>query len=266
MHSALSSQIAISEGVWLSLTHYPRGTKQSAHSHDFDQISFLVAGALQETLDGRTYELHCSSVGHKPAGALHEDHWGPEGTLVFSINIAPDAGIAASGLAHCAWTRLPPRFPLAAIIACCFSGGSEMMRSEAIEDALALLSWREPALSRTPQWLEQAHRMLGAEPDLPVSAAAQAARVDRTYFTRAFQHYYGIAPSIHRRRAIASRAVAAIARSEKRFGEVAHAAGFSDQSHMNRVVREQVGLVPGDLRRLLSNDLTSIQDAAPPRR
>lgn len=215
---------------------------------------------MSERLEGRDHELLGPAIGYKPAGARHADRWGAEGVLVFSIGL-DDAALGAAGFRRAAgWSRLAPGFPVAAILRACF-GGTESVRADAIEDALALSSSEgETAAPAPPPWLRSAWQLLTEEPETNVEAAASLAGVDRAHLSRAFQRCYGIPPSVHRRRVLAARAVAAIARTDAPLGRVAHEAGFSDHAHMNRTLRADIGLKPTELRRLLKAEITSVQD------
>jgi AraC-like DNA-binding protein len=242
------------------LTHYPGAGAQTAHAHDFTQLSFLIGGRMSERLEGRDHDLLAPAIGYKPAGALHADRWGAEGVLIFSISLDDASRSDVRFRREAGWSRLAPHLPMAAIVRACF-GGPETIRRDAIEDALALSSFERDTPGATPPpWLQSARQSLTDEPEMNVETAASLAGVDRAHLSRAFQRCYGIPPSVHRRRMLTARAVAAIARSEAPLGRLAHEAGFSDHAHMCRALRSDIGLMATELRDLLKGEITSVQD------
>jgi len=72
-----------------------------------------------------------------------------------------------------------------------------------------------------------------------------------------------MAPSIFRRRAMASRALAAALTRDGRLADAAAEAGFADQSHMARTVRETCAMSVGEIRQLLLRQVSSVQAAGP---
>jgi AraC-like DNA-binding protein len=259
--TARSTRAQAGGGVWFSLTHYSGSGHQPAHSHDFHQISFLVSGSLRERLQREEYELHCAAIGFKPAGAPHEDRWGQSGALLFSINLPADWPFSRRPRPQ--WRRLQPGFPLAATIASSFAAPGPADPSEAVEATLRLLAGEPPHIPPPPRWIESVRTTLALQPELTIGEAAARVEVDRAHLARTFRRVYGVAPSVHRRRALACRAVDAIARSRGGLSEIAYELGFADQAHMSRVLRIEAGLSPQRLRRLLTRKITSIQDAAP---
>jgi predicted nucleic acid-binding protein len=63
-----------------------------------------------------------------------------------------------------------------------------------------------------PQWLMRAREQLAANAaGTRIDALAGAAGVHRAHFARAFQHWFGIPPSLFRRRTMLNLAIAAVA-------------------------------------------------------
>lgn len=242
----------------VSLTHYSGPGEQPVHSHDFTQCSFLLAGRMVETLEGREFCVEGQATGYKPAGSLHSDRWGPEGALVFSITfgkLATPVGKAREP----GWRGLGRNLPLGEIVAACFQP-DEGRRREAVHETLAI-AWEAPgAAAKAPRWLRKAREALAEQAELSVAEVANRVGVDRSHLTRAFQRCYGMPPSVFRRGILTARAVAAVAQTDDRLARVAHHAGFSDHAHMTRTLRSDTGLMPGRLRSLLKDEITSIQD------
>jgi AraC-like DNA-binding protein len=258
---ARSARAQSAGGAWFSLTHYAGSGHQPAHAHDFHQISFLVGGSLKECLYGEHYELHCTAIGFKPAGEQHEDQWGQLGALLFSINLPAGWPLPTRIKPH--WRRLDPGFPLAATIASSFTEPAPADPDQTVDEALRLLSGERARLAAPLKWIESVRERLALDPGVSVSELAAWADVDRAHLARTFRENIGTAPSVHRRRALACRAVDALTRGGGKLSAIANDLGFADQGHMNRVLRREAGLSPLRLRRLLTQEVTSIQDTAP---
>jgi AraC family transcriptional regulator len=205
---------------------------------------------MSERLDGRDYDLTGASAGYKPAGSLHEDRWGKEGALVFTIHLPDDvAELAGSGRPP-GWHSLSRPSRVAAVVRACFGGEDEVSR-EVLDDAVAVLTDCRATARKAPPWIARGKEALTEDPSLTIKQVAQSAGVDRSHFAREFERCYQVLPSLYRRRALAARTVAAIAHGNVPLGRIAHDAGFSDQAHMSRTLRSDTGLTPRQLRHLL---------------
>src|SRR3954467_12196049 len=106
LRSVRTRRLPATSDLSATLTYYPPGIVQASHAHDFTQISFLLAGASQEVIERREFDLEAGAVGCKPAGSAHADRFGPQGALIFAVAMREvpdrlDPDIAA-------WHRLPP--------------------------------------------------------------------------------------------------------------------------------------------------------------
>ncbi len=104
------------------------------------------------------------------------------------------------------------------------------------------LSWRQ---------LEQVYDFIDCNLDqaLTVTDLAAVAGVSPTHFTRLFRQQTGEPPHRYVRTRRLQRAEELIAGTRLPLARIALAVGFSDQSHLNRVMLAQRGVTPGQLRR-----------------
>lgn len=125
------------------LTHYPAQRLQRPHQYGVTEVSFLLAGAMTERLEGHDYEMHGTAVGTKPAGSLREDMWGEQGAL----NLLPEvlAGRSPADSEELApnWSPLQERSTVAKLVTCCLLSLDTECRSEAADDLLAMLDKRD---------------------------------------------------------------------------------------------------------------------------
>jgi AraC-like DNA-binding protein len=84
---------------------------------------------------------------------------------------------------------------------------------------------------------------------LTVVELATVAGVSPTHFRRLFRLATGESPNRYVRGRRLDRAKRLIVGTQLPFREIASSVGFSDQSHLNRVMRAEGGLTPGQLRR-----------------
>ena len=84
---------------------------------------------------------------------------------------------------------------------------------------------------------------------LTVTELAGVAGVSSTHFSRLFRQAMGESPYRYVRRRRVDRAERLIVGTQLPFRDIARLVGFSDQSHLNRMMRAERGLTPGQLRR-----------------
>lgn len=244
---AVGLRVKGASGRVLSLTHYPAGESQARHVHDHTQVSFLLAGQLQETIGGRLHEVLTSRVCVKRLGVDHSDTWGPAGAVIASIRLATDDVEGAAPRECWAHVEAPSVTPLLRLA---FSGEDV---DQVIDDCLSLVpGTAENVPIAAPPWLLRAREAAISEDPGSVAGIAREAGVDRVHLARMFRRAYGAPVSIVRQRARTSRAIALILRGQAPLADVALAAGFADQSHMSRAVSAATGLGPHRLRALLS--------------
>jgi AraC family transcriptional regulator len=249
------------EAVRARLAYYPPGVRQDTHRHREPHISVVVAGSFRETTPQDDRIVCQGGVGFRADAASHAVCFGPAGALILTVAARdwiaeglPRAGVRWVGTAPAVARQL---------VSLARSGGEEAC--EELADRLFAL-WAGPSrpgrntAGEPPAWLRTAADRLLSQPDgTSIAGLARGLGVHRVHLARSFQQYYGMPPSIFRRRAMASRALSAALAGRTRLADAAAEAGFADQSHMSRVVREWCTLGVGDLRRLLGTHVTSIQ-------
>ncbi len=116
-----------------------------------------------------------------------------------------------------------------------------------------------------PPWLVTAETFLADSFDQPIAVAdlAKAAGVHPVHLARGYRRWLGAAPGERLRARRLERAADLLMRGRESIGEIAQAAGFCDQSHLNRQFRLAYGVTPGEFARLCgrSMDVSRVQDA-----
>lgn len=257
--SILKTTLHRAAGVELRLVHYPAGLIQARHRHDEAQLSVLLAGGLREVTRGADVEAVRRSSGVKPCGQSHAAEFGPHGALMLSMTLTRDPAMRrASG----EWRANSAA--LDQLIAGLLDTDDASCRAEMADDLKTMLE-AEP----TPRDGRAGHdvarrlkRALDARPDGGrIDAMARELGLHRTHLSRCFTVTYGLAPSLYRARVMTARALALALRGRDGLADVAAEAGFSDQSHLARVSRRQIGAPLSRVRELFAR-ATSVQAAA----
>ena len=236
-----------SPGTALAVTHYQPQGVQDRHEHDHVQLSFLVAGSARETIGRRTHEVSCGGVCIKPTGADHDNLWGNDGALIVSARlrtwdpkVAPDFPLA---------TWMPcSTDSLAGIIGVALLSGQPEEIDAAVDDLMTLLDTAQSTTRDPPGWLRVVAEALMDCEYLSADEAAALGGVHRVHLSRTFARHYGIPFGVFRNRVMAAKAVRAMVRSDDPLVDVAHEAGFADQSHMHRSIAGLTGLTPRQFR------------------
>lgn len=235
------------------LVYYPPFTRLDFHDHDVAHFSALLCGEAREATGKEEIALRPMLMEFKPAGFRHANAFGPDGALMLSINVSQNNPqftemfsiqdwMFGDGLgAHAKWSRLARHV---------LSGGTDADEMETITfDLLSMMQGRDAAYTPAPApaWLRRAHEAL-IETDLSVAEIAADAGVHRAHLSRAFRRHFGCTISDRRHQMRLARAVRYMTCAGASAVDASYAAGFSDQSHLTRIMRRNVGVTPGALR------------------
>ncbi len=240
-------------GVNMRLTHYPPHHRHSQHSHRYAQISFLLSGCFQETGDSRKIDIVGNAVGFKPANYEHADVFGPDGCLILSINIQPDAmNSLGINTAPQHWRCNQAWNP--AILINLLSCGNLLKRFAHLfagnqKNAYGFDRHSSPP----PDWLKHCRQVMDQhQKPVEVSQLAELTGIHRVVISRMFRRYYGISPTEYRQRRRVAHAVNDCINSNTSFVQIAANSGFSDQAHFCREIRRFVGMTPASMRKLMA--------------
>jgi AraC family transcriptional regulator len=232
-------------GMRAQLSFYPPGMRQSAHCHERAHISIVIAGSIREVSAGRDEVAFGSAMTVRPYETTHRVEFGPHGALMLAVDLEDGAATATSS----GWIYRNVSLAQRALLRCVLTEGADREPDvgDCIQDLLAGID-TESLRGSPPLWLVRAREQLTNDPaNVRIAALARAAGVHRSHFARAFEHWFKAPPSLFRRRAMLSRAIAAVAAGQS-LASAAQTAGFADQSHLCRSMLTALGTTP---RRLL---------------
>ena len=242
------------EHSWPGNVTTPGEHREAAH------ICFLAHGALEERRGGSTVWRVAPNVRISPSGDAHACCYGNVGGRCLVIE--PMAGLGADDVVP---SPLEPTIVqderMVALAARVYhemqadsphSVAGLVIESIALEVLAQSARWeRRRADRRPPRWLGQVQEFLATDlavvPDL--STLASVAGVHRVHVARAFRDHLGCTVGDYVRRLRVRRACELLTSTTTPLSDVAVRAGFFDQSHMTRVVKQFLGVTPAALRR-----------------
>jgi AraC family transcriptional regulator len=242
-------------GLTLSEHAYPAHARLPRHEHRRAYLSVPVSGSYEERWGTRRTSCSSSVAVFHPSGEEHADLFHGAEARVLSIEVDEgwcehlrDAGArvserielrgstfarGAARLRHMLSLRDHP--PVLRIEACTI-------------DLLAELPSRGDE-TRAPRWLvtviERIHDARPARPSM--SDLSRAAGVHPVHLARTFRRVHGRTIGEYVRSLRLEQAMELL-RGRDPIGEVALAAGFSDQSHLCRELKRAIGVTPKEFR------------------
>ena len=231
---------------------HPGEQEIGEHCHDWAYIGLYTAGRYLERYDGGEADMSGPCAVLHPAGRPHADTVHDSGLETLTIEF--DA----------AWLRLHG-FAGKLDRSRVWSGGSVGQASRHLAALLASPSSSEAALGeataqfleqaladepvQAPSWVSDARRWIEEEPRASSTELAQRLGLHPAYVAQAYRKAAGegIGEALRRRRV--ETASALLRRTQLALAEIAIAAGFCDQSHMNRCFSAVLGRSPLHVRR-----------------
>ena len=128
---------------------------------------------------------------------------------------------------------------------------SEARLSQIFERMGELRQQSRLADTSAPAWCREVRETLDANRVDPPSLheLAEIVRVNRAHLARTFRKWTGCSVGEYSRALKIEATILPLARSRARAFEIAHRAGFADQSHFTRVFRSIFGVSPAAFRR-----------------
>jgi AraC family transcriptional regulator len=231
---------------------HPGEQRIGEHRHDWAYIGLYTAGHYREQYDGGEADMRGPSAVFHPAGRPHADTVHDNGLETLTIEFDP-AWLKLHGFASkldCSrvWTggrigRASRR--LAALLASPSADEEALGRATAqfLQEALA----DEPA--EAPGWVSDALSWTLDEPCASTADFSRRLDLHPAYVAHAYRSAAGEGIGEAARRRRVENASKMLRRTGMPLAEIAVAAGFCDQSHMNRCFSAVLGRTPLQVRR-----------------
>ena len=250
--------------LFLADVRYPGRGNLPLHVHARPYFCLIRGGTYTETYDRTTRRCTPGMLVFHPAGEAHTETFDESHVDSFNVEIGPE------------WTQRMNEFGLLLDRPLQFEGGEAVtlavrmlqeLRTNDSESDLSIeaLTWEILAAfggayprvdNSPPQWLKNAREALTTnrlDEVHSLRSIAREAGVHPVYFAAAFRRFHGCSPGQYLRRKRFESARHLIADPNVTLAQVATDAGFSDQSHLNRVFRRFTGMTPGQYRTFLSS-------------
>jgi AraC family transcriptional regulator len=246
-------------GFTLCESRYAPGERIPTHAHEHAFFYFVLVGNSTESFGPRVRVADMGTLVFHPPGESHANHWHVAGSCLH-LEIAPVT--LAGAREHGAVLDRPAEFHGGWPVWLAGRIHRELTAADAVSSlaleglALELLAEvSRPAeaapLRQSPNWLRQARDFLHAHfADAPSLAdAADAAGVHPSHLARVFRREMRCSVGEYVRALRVDFACRELIRGDLPLAQIALAAGFTDQSHLSRCVRQRTGLTPAAFRR-----------------
>jgi AraC family transcriptional regulator len=240
---------------------YRGGTRHYPHVHDALHFSIVLSGQVAETVGAVTEYGAALSVVAKDPGVRHANAFGPDGARLARLTLpsATIGDLVGSPDTTPGWTwSHDPRVARPFLRLVRRAGGQSASFSATDPDLVDLLEafTARPgpaAAGIPPAWLRQVMAELREDwsPSLSVPLLALRAGVHPVYLARCVRRWFGTGLAEELRRQRLCSAAARLPSPGFTVSDVAHATGYSDESHLNRAFSEATGLTPGRFRALM---------------
>ena len=237
---------------------YPPRLRQARHTHKLASFSYVLSGSYAESLDRRTYRRQNGSVVFHPPQESH------------AVEFESDVRILGVEFSFEKLAYISRQSVIFEASASCRSEKTNWLGERIYQEFQRMDSFSMLAIeglilellaeaSRTrvggekncPQWLKQSRDFLHANftESFTLEEIARVADVHPVHLSRVFREKFGCTIGEYVRRLRVEFASRQVLSSEESLGEIAHAAGFSDQSHFNKTFKTAFGLTPAEYRK-----------------
>ncbi|MBD0369944.1 MAG: helix-turn-helix transcriptional regulator [Pyrinomonadaceae bacterium] len=243
----------------LAETVYASSLKLPAHRHESNYFCFVLEGSFTECYGNRTRSCRPSTLIFHPAGETHADHF-HTGARCFNIQMNTrwvERIDNLSSVIHIPADFHGERFSFLAMqLYGEFRGGDkfspltvEGLMLEIVAEA-SRHSLRKSG-HKPPLWLRQAREILDEQFSETVTlvALSETVGVHPVHLAREFRRFYHCTVGGYVRKRRIEFACRQMSTTDFALSDIAHAAGFFDQSHFARTFKRVVGLTPSEYRR-----------------
>jgi AraC family transcriptional regulator len=248
-------------GYNISEALYPPKLRQPRHTHRFASFSFVLAGNYLENYGGQSQTRQSSTVIFHPPQESHAVDYGSETVQILSVELGFEKldyirqfSLVLDSSASCRTEkvnylghRIYQEFrQMDSVSPLAIEGLIFEILAEAIRSRANITE------KNLPRWLEQTKDFLhdNFTESFVIGDIAKIASVHPVHLSRVFREKFGCTIGEYVRRLRVEFASKQIASTENPLSEIAHAAGFADQSHLNKTFKTIFGLTPAEHRKL----------------
>lgn len=248
------------EGAGIGIEVATFGPKEWHRTHvdRYSRITLTLQGDFQEITRTGSASVAAGDMLFKSKTVQHEDRFGESGVTLVSVVFRSDdvCALQQGGLQRLWSVRRSARHLRSgiAILGASFANDHLTIQAE-VADLLSSEADDALRFRRPPIWLSRLKRDLESESlsSVDVAQRARDAGAHPAHASRLFRRCFSSSITEHATYHCVRRAIGMLGRGRKRqtLSEIAVAAGFYDQSHMNRTFVRLAGRTPGRYRALV---------------
>jgi AraC family transcriptional regulator len=233
------------------IVRYPPHVRFARHAHESTSVCMVLRGGFEEESRDGTHSAAAGDCVVKPAGTWHANSFGDEDTVTIQLELS-DAAADIREYRCRADAALAARM-LAVYRAARSAACTRTALDELVVDALGAVVAVRMQRAR-PGWLGRVEGeiRLSLGGVVRVSDLAALAGVHPVHLARVFQHIHGCGVVEYVRRLRVRDAAQRLAGSGRPLCDIALEAGFCDQAHFTHAFRREMGVAPGEYRRLVT--------------
>ncbi len=248
-------------GLTLMETAYQAELRLPGHAHPADYFCFVLQGNFTEFYERQSRVCNPSTLIFHPAGETHADNFHAPARC---FNIQPDFSWLEQIRHNSPILDSPAAFrggfpaQLAARLYnefCRLDDLSALVIEGLTLEILGETARRSAKSSRQnpPRWLAQARELLREQfyGNFSLAEIAKSVGVHETHLSREFRRYYGSTAGEYIRERRIEFACRQLSDTDASLAEIAHAAGFFDQSHFGKIFKQITGTSPAAYRKML---------------
>jgi AraC family transcriptional regulator len=238
----------------LSETRYPSEAVLETHAHEYACVVVVLQGSFCEHHGSKTRTAEAGTVIVRPAGEPHSNRFADDGGRCLNVELTPGwlGNVPRSAVRSTAsrggfWSVLGRRLHLELVHE---DDVSAMAVESLVLEILVGLAHEERISSGAPPWLLRARDRIHDDPGARVSLAGLAAEagVHPVHLATTFRRFFGQPVAATIRQLRIERACQELARSDAPIADVAIDAGFADQSHLGRALKQTLRVTPAAYR------------------
>jgi AraC family transcriptional regulator len=241
----------------LTSTAYPPRLRLTRHAHVAAFLLFVRDGAFVEHHGGRSEQCERFTCIYRPAYDEHANAFDDDGAVLAAIDLSPawvarlrEAGF--DGERFCVRSPLIQQFGdrLDAELTAPDSMSEMVIESLATEVIVFASRYARKSDGCRNAWPERARRMIEEQFAAPLSLAgiAAAVGVHPVHLARRFRSTHGCTVGEYIRRVRVGFARRELVMTDKPIAEIAHSAGFFDQSQLTKTFKRVTGRTPAAYR------------------
>jgi AraC family transcriptional regulator len=240
---------------------YSPSFRIARHAHERAFFGFVLEGGYQETFEQRQRECRpCTFLFH-PEGERHSELHYETVVRIFCFEPAPNWLEKVRDRSGCLCEPFDSQGgPLARVAARLYDEfrvqdafSSIAMEGLALELLATACRGQFDQESKPPRWLREIRDILHEQfsEDLSLGELASQVGIHPAHLARAFRHHYHCTVGDYVRDRRMAQARSQLVSSDLPLSELAHALGYSDQSHFSNTFKRHTGMTPGQFRKEL---------------